>query len=65
MKIYAIFYFISNDFDWKFYGAFASLDLAKDLQEHLWRKISKPECEIVRTKIIEFCEGELIEEVAE
>lgn len=41
------------------------MELAKDLQEHLWRRVSKPECEIVRTKIVEFFEGKLIEEVAE
>lgn len=65
MKIYSIYYQISNDYGWKFYGAFASIELAEDLQEHLWRKISKPERKIVATKIIEFVEGNLIEEVAE
>ena len=65
MKIYAIYYHISNDYSWKFYGAFASLELAKDLQNHIWRRISKPEREVVATKIIEFVEGDLIEEAAE
>lgn len=38
-KLYVIFYKTDNN-DWRYYGAFTTLDMAQDLTEHIKRRPS-------------------------
>jgi hypothetical protein len=54
-KLYAIFYKINIDSDWRYYGAFTTLDMTNDLVGHIKRRARD---RAVDTKIRVFIAGE-------
>lgn len=56
MILHAVFYLLKNHTEWKFYGAFTTNEMAKDLENHIIRSHGKLYKDIVNTKIVKFKE---------